>query len=186
MKFFDRVLQDWRIAKARPFIPQGARVLDIGCADGQLFKRLRGEVADDSLGIEPTLSHSGVAGSVRLIAGRFPDDMPPLEAFDVVTLLAVIEHFPSSRYANLKEGCLRFLKPGGFLIITVPSPWVDYLLPVLRRCHLVDGMSLEEHHGYAVRKTEDIFCPPCFKLIKRKHFQLGLNNLFVFTRTHET
>lgn len=184
MKFLDRVLQDWRIVKARPFIPRGARVLDIGCADGKLFKRLQGEVADDSLGIEPTLSHSGTAGSVRLIAGRFPDDMPPVEAFDVITLLAVLEHFPPSRYANLKEDCLRFLKPGGFLIITVPSSRVDSILSVLRRCHLLDGMSLDEHHGYAVQKTKDIFSSPQFILVKHRCFQLGLNNLFVFTRTH--
>lgn len=185
MKFLDRVLQDWRIVKARPFIPRGARVLDIGCADGRLFKRLQGEMGQ-GLGIDPSLSRNGAAGSVRFISGRFPDDMPPVEAFDVITLLAVLEHFPPSRYANLKEGCLRFLKPGGFLIITVPSSRVDSILSVLRRCHLIDGMSLDEHHGYAVQRTKDIFSSPQFILAKHRRFQLGLNNLFVFTRTHAT
>jgi SAM-dependent methyltransferase len=185
VKFLDRVLQDWRIVKARPFIPRGARVLDIGCADGRLFKRLQGEMGQ-GLGIDPSLSRNGAAGSVRFISGRFPDDMPPVEAFDVITLLAVLEHFPPSRYANLKEGCLRFLKPGGFLIITVPSSRVDSILSVLRRCHLIDGMSLDEHHGYAVQKTKDIFSSPQFILVKHRRFQLGLNNLFVFTRTHAT
>jgi SAM-dependent methyltransferase len=185
VKWLDRVLQDWRIAKARPFIPRGARVLDIGCADGELFKQLAGELGE-SLGVEPGLSRNSAVGPVRFVAGRFPDDMPPIEAFDVITLLAVLEHFPPSGYANLRQGCLRFLKPGGVLIITVPSPRVDRILPVLRGCRFIDGMSLEEHHGYAVQTTSDIFCPPGFELVKHRRFQLGLNNLFVFTRTHAT
>jgi len=41
-------------------------------------------------------------------------------------------------------------------------------------------MSLEEHHGYEVRRTAEIFCPPHFRLVCHRPFQLGLNNLFVF------
>jgi hypothetical protein len=98
-------------------------------------------------------------------------------------MLAVLEHFPPAAYDALRTGCEKFLKPGGKLLITVPSPAVDHILAVLKFLRLVDGMSLEEHHGYEVAQTGEIFPPPKFRLLRRKTFQLGLNNFFVFERT---
>jgi 2-polyprenyl-3-methyl-5-hydroxy-6-metoxy-1,4-benzoquinol methylase len=121
-------------------------------------------------------------GGVRQVAGFFPKDMPPVEPFDVITLLAVLEHFPPTEYETLKRGCIQFLKPGGRLIITVPSPAVDHILAGLKFLKLIDGMSLEEHHGYNVEQTTKIFPAEHFRLLRRQTFQLGLNNLFVFER----
>jgi 2-polyprenyl-3-methyl-5-hydroxy-6-metoxy-1,4-benzoquinol methylase len=181
MKRLDRVLQRLRIAQARPFIARGARVLDIGSSDGTLFQEL-GTTLGGAMGIDPTLRENRRLGDIPLIAGRFPKDMPPAEAFDVITMLAVLEHFAAGDYAALRAGCLQFLKPGGHLIITVPSPKVDYILKALLALRLIDGMSLEEHHGYDIRETTRIFPPPDFELVKHQRFQLGLNNLFVFRR----
>jgi SAM-dependent methyltransferase len=181
MKLLDRVLQAWRIPKAEQFIAPGSRVLDIGSHDGVLFRALGSRISS-GLGIDPALDSPRRIGNASLVRGFFPDDMPEAEPFDVVTMLAVLEHFPASRYAVLREGCARFLKPGGHLIITVPSPLVDRILDVLRAMRLVEGMSLEEHHGFQVRQTPEVFPLPEFELIYRERFQLGLNNLFVFRR----
>jgi 2-polyprenyl-3-methyl-5-hydroxy-6-metoxy-1,4-benzoquinol methylase len=181
MTFVDRILQSWRIRKARPFIKPGARVLDIGSADGELFAQI-GSFAKGSLGIDPTLKADTQAHGVPLIAGFFPKDMPAVEPFDAITMLAVLEHFPASAYADLSEGCARFLKSGGHLIITVPSPIVDHVLKVLKGLRLIHGMSLEEHHGFQVEQTSQIFPTARFKLVAQKKFQLGMNNLFVFQR----
>jgi SAM-dependent methyltransferase len=181
MTFSDRVLQRWRIAKAARFIPRGARVLDIGSADGALFDRLGGKIGG-GLGIDPTLRGPAKASNVPLVAGFFPKDMPAMETFDVITMLAVLEHFPAEEYAVVAEGCARFLKVGGRLIITVPSPAADHILKVLVRLRLVHGMSLGEHHGYEVEQTVRVFASPAFRLVWRRSFQLGLNNLFVFER----
>lgn len=181
MTFLDRILQRWRIAKAARFIPPGARVLDIGSADGALFHHLGGKLGG-GMGIDPTLRGPAKAGDVPLVAGFFPDDMPAVEAFDVITMLAVLEHFPASQHEALAGGCARFLKAGGKLIITVPSARVDQILKVLVALRLVHGMSLEEHHGYEVEQTPRVFAPPPFRLVWRRSFQLGLNNLFVFER----
>lgn len=181
VKPLDRLLQRWRIAKARPFIPPGARVLDIGSADGALFRQLQDRIGE-GLGIDPRVASAGGMPNVRLLRGFFPQDMPEVPPFDVITLLAVLEHFPDSQHAALAEGCARFLRPGGRLIITVPSPAVDSILKILLALRLAAGMSLEEHHGFDVERTVEIFGPPRFRLRARQRFELGLNHLFVFER----
>jgi 2-polyprenyl-3-methyl-5-hydroxy-6-metoxy-1,4-benzoquinol methylase len=181
MKWTDRFLQRWRIRKVLPYIKPGARVLDIGSADGALFQ-FAPKLAAGCLGIDPTLKAAVTTEKFALIPGFFPKDMPTSGPFDVITMLAVLEHFPEREYAALAEGCGRFLAPQGFLLITVPSPAVDTILKWLTFFRLVDGMSLEQHHGYEVDQTTRIFPTDRFQLVCRKTFQLGLNNLFVFRR----
>ena len=141
MKTLDLILQRWRIRKARRFIPKGAQVLDIGSADGALFKAMASHLGG-GLGIDPTLNTAVQVGKMQIISGFFPKDMPEVSPFDAITMLAVLEHIPDSEYMSLREGCVRFLKPGGHLIITVPSPLVDHILKVLKVFRLIDGMSL--------------------------------------------
>src|SRR5215475_10332172 len=90
LKSFDYWLQTARIDAAAPFVPDGARVLDIGAADGVLFRRLGDRIAG-GVGIDPDAPRT-VLGNVRLVPGKFPDDLDSGETFDVVTALAVVEH----------------------------------------------------------------------------------------------
>jgi 2-polyprenyl-3-methyl-5-hydroxy-6-metoxy-1,4-benzoquinol methylase len=181
MTFLDRVLQRWRIAKSRPFLPRNGRVLDIGSADGALFNQI-GFLGSGCLGIDPRLPAHVEGETYQLIAGEFPRDMTAAPPFAAITMLAVLEHFPPVAYEDLVEGCRRFLEPGGRVIITVPSPTVDHILRVLLALRLIHGMSFEEHHGYEVRQTSQIFGAPAFRLLHHSRFQLGLNHLFVFER----
>ena len=43
-------------------------------------------------------------------------------------------------------------------------------------------MTLEEHHGYDVAELTKIFAATHFRLERRRKFELGLNNLYVFER----
>lgn len=181
MKFLDHVLQNWRISKVRPYIKVGSRLLDIGCADGTLLKQL-GSRLSGGIGVDPDLAADTSLGKIQLLKGYFPDAIPDSEPFDVITMLAVLEHFPPAAYSKLAQSCADYLRPGGRLLVTVPSPMVDYLLNLLSTLRLIDGMSLEQHHGYDVSQTPSIFVSEHFLLIHRKRFQLGLNNLFVFQR----
>jgi 2-polyprenyl-3-methyl-5-hydroxy-6-metoxy-1,4-benzoquinol methylase len=187
MKATDRILQDWRIAKVRKFIQPGAKILDIGSADGALFQRLGPLVGAGSMGVDPTLKEPLTINGSVLHPGFFPEAIPASAGqFDVITMLAVLEHFPETAYDSLRTGCEKFLRPGGKLLITVPSHQVDLILKWLSFFRLIDGMSLEEHHGYEVSHTVEIFRPPQFRVVCHRRFQLGLNNFFAFERTDAT
>jgi hypothetical protein len=95
-------------------------------------------------------------------------------------MLATLEHIREK--GGMGRECNRLLRPGGRVVVTVPSPWVDVLVGALSFLRLADGMSLEEHHGFDPRSTPGLFLPHGFCLEYRCRFQLGLNNLFVFRK----
>lgn len=164
-----------------PFIAEGARVLDIGSADGALLA-IAPRLAD-YVGIDPTLERSTKISRGMLIKGSFPDDLPSKSTYDAITVLAVLEHIPTNQQRAFATSCAQRLNPGGHLLITVPSPRVDTILAMLKMMRLVDGMSLEEHYGFDVRGVPSIFAELGLRLLHHRKFQLGLNNLFVFRKS---
>jgi 2-polyprenyl-3-methyl-5-hydroxy-6-metoxy-1,4-benzoquinol methylase len=182
MKPLDLMLQRWRIAKARPYIPKGARVLDVGCGDGALFRQLKTHISG-GVGIDSELSGNEVINGYTLVRGLFPQDLPDTGPFDAITMLAVLEHVPPQQQPPLAMECLRLLKPEGHLVITVPSPMVDPILDVLRFVGLIEGQALEQHYGFDPRHTRSIFTVGSMALVEFRKFQLGLNNLYVFRKS---
>jgi SAM-dependent methyltransferase len=175
---------------ARPWVSEGAKVLDIGCYQGEFLASL-GDQIGPSVGLDPLATppvsppyQGGDGGGVprfRLLAEPFREPLPFEKAcFNAVVMLATLEHIRD--VDPLARECYRLLQPNGRVIITVPSPRVDQVLHVLRFIRLVDGMSLEEHHGFNPLDTVDLFRRHGFELEHRGRFQLGLNHLFVFRK----
>jgi 2-polyprenyl-3-methyl-5-hydroxy-6-metoxy-1,4-benzoquinol methylase len=185
MKAVDRWLQSLRIRKAAEYITTNGRVLDIGCADGALFRQLDGRIAG-GIGIDPELEQSLDLGNFKLVRGWFPRDLPDSGPFDAITMLATLEHVPIAAQAELADSCFELLCPNGRLIVTVPSERVDSILRVLRRLRLIDGMSLEQHYGFDPRLTRSIFSREGMSLVAAESFELGLNHLFVFEKSSDS
>jgi len=179
MRNFDILLQRWRARVARPWVPRGANVLDIGCFDGNFLDSF-GDRIGASVGLDPSvLPHE--TPHYRLVSGHFHEPAPFADAsFDAVVLLATLEHIRDKE--PLARECYRLLRPNGRLIMTVPSPAVDLIIAALIRCRLADGMALEEHHGFNPRQVPTLFCSRGFGLEKWRRFQLGFNHLFVFRK----
>jgi SAM-dependent methyltransferase len=181
MTALDRLLQAWRIRKAIPHIPRGARLLDIGAADASLFRAI--PHLREYVGVEPNLlADCQLAANARLVRGFFPDCDLGDEQFDCITMLAVLEHIPLKKQPELAKECARRLKRNGRLIATVPSRRVDPILTILSRIRLIHGIALEQHYGYDVNAAPQLIASAGFRLVKHAHFQVGLNNLFVFVR----
>jgi 2-polyprenyl-3-methyl-5-hydroxy-6-metoxy-1,4-benzoquinol methylase len=174
----DRLLQRLRVRVAAPHIPQGSRLLDVGCADGHLLRAVKGRIRE-GVGVDPD-AESRTEPSYRLIRGGFPDGLDDPGPFDVITMLAVFEHFTEEDRPRVVEACRRLLRPGGRVVITVPAAAVDRIVDVLRQLRLVHGMDIEAHHGYDPEQTPKHFSG--FGVLRHERFELGLNHLFVLQR----
>ena len=181
VKSLDRYLQSRRIGLVKPFLKAECTVIDIGCADGAMFQQLSGAYGY-GYGVDTDLAAPFESDRYALYPGRFPDALPSGLQADLITLLAVIEHLPPDEQASVAAGCRELLVPGGVVVATVPSPKVDGVLHVLEKMRLVDGMSMHEHYGFDPSKTSQLFCDAGLELVEHRRFQLGLNNLFVFTK----
>lgn len=180
VKPLDRLLQWLRIRKVRPFVDSFSRVLDIGCLDGILAEKLGPFAA--YVGVDPEAPLASAEPGSRFVRGTFPSDEAPAAAFDVVTALAVLEHIPTTEQRSFAERCFAALVPGGRMVITVPSPWVDHILDVLLTLRVLDGMETSQHYGFDPLATRQLFIGAGFELEKHERFELGLNHLFVFRR----
>jgi len=127
-----------------PLLPKNGSVLDLGAGNGVMSLALQTagakvtaadnwlpyaqketdqdkpsmhHMGDRNYIIERFLKHNIETIETDLLQGKLP---LADESFDVVIILAVIEHFPGSPQKILEEA-KRVLKPGGVLVIEVPN-----------------------------------------------------------------
>lgn len=127
-KFFQRRLPKIReiFAQVKERLPEGAKVLEIGCGVGALLSRISAEVGESGsvTGIEPHAGHAKFAKESKGLDvrnGLLEDILPDLEkgTFDLVVMNHVLEHTTSPTETLLAIKGL--LKPGGIYIAEVPN-----------------------------------------------------------------
>ena len=108
------------VIKRRIGLPRGAKVLDFGCGTGAILTELSKEYqayGTDTSALAIEFCHQrGLANSFCCTLETFPH---PEMKFDLVTMLDVIEHIDDDS-ATLRQA-LRFIRPGGHLLVTVPA-----------------------------------------------------------------
>ncbi len=108
------------------FYPEGGRLLDIGCATGALFTAFRASGNWTFTGLEPSKAAYEYArnktrecGNVEVINAYLEQTSYPDASFNVVALLEVL-YYIADLEAHFKE-IRRILKPGGRVVIEIPS-----------------------------------------------------------------
>ena len=180
MKKIDLYLQDKRLQKTEPYITKGKSVLDIGSNNGDLFHYYKKKgIQIQGVGIDPNCIEEKQTETFSLVRDYFPS--PKVTGkFDVITILAVIEHIPESQMNTFIQACKESLREDGVIIITVPHPFVDGILHVLGWLRLIDGMETDQHYGLKISTMKKLFQQNGLQLVRHRYFQFGLNNLFIF------
>ncbi len=159
------------------------QVLDIGCGPGNIFiKQYIG--ASNGTGID-LFSYEGVENVVEDMTNLPFEDY----SFDTVTLIAVGGHIPKSKRSAEFNEFTRVLKPEGILIMTEGEPITQYLVHKWSHFYLglqgkldMDserGMGEEEEYCMPREELLSHLNTPPLKLIKRRRFMWGLNNLYI-------
>lgn len=150
-----------RVRKANALIPEAlrrGRVLDIGCGFFPYFltqtdfseKYGLDKGIDKELRAELKKRHDLALIDVDLeCSARMPF---AADFFDVVTMLAVLEHIEPARVLLIVREIERILKPGGVFIMTTPAKCTKGLLKYLARMGMVSQIEINEHKTSYSRK----------------------------------
>ena len=145
--FLENFLARRRCSMADSLIPDKLRkgkILDIGCGTNPLF--LNKIVFSEKYGLDKVRSADN--RDLHLINHDFEkiQSLPFKENFfDVVTMLAVIEHIEPQKVVSILRETRRVLKPHGVIILTTPAAWSDRLLRTMAKFKMVSAVEIEDH-----------------------------------------
>ena len=114
----------------------GARVLDLGCGDGQKIARVADRV--DVTGVDISekqlrLARAEIPGAEFIHADLADLDFPA-ESYDAVTAFYSISHVPREEHAALFAKIARWLRPGGLFLASLSAngtnDWIEEWLGV--------------------------------------------------------
>jgi SAM-dependent methyltransferase len=151
-------------------------VLDIGCGMNEMLKRYRSNHGK-GIGVDvyPWPGADLVCDTTRLPFSNW--------VFDTVTMLACLNHIPSSKRDQVLQEAKRILKDEGRVLITMINPFVGFLVHKIRHHHDPDqierGMADEEDYGLRAYEVKRLLSANGFRLIETVPFVYGLNRLYV-------
>jgi SAM-dependent methyltransferase len=109
----------WARLMVEAMLPRGGRILDVGCANGFLLRRLNGRFQRFGIEVNAKAAAEAAANGVTIISSDVADPrVMGCEPFHSITALAVLEHVLDIRAAVAV--CLDLLTPRGFLLYEVP------------------------------------------------------------------
>ena len=147
-RFCEPIFRWLRIRRMKPFINAETNLLDVGSgAEGTMLKDLSPYIKR-GVGID-VRAEAYDEGNIKIEQVEFDEKPLPFAhgSFDCASLLATLEHM--NRRVELLQEIRRVLKPGGVLVITVPTwaakPILEFLAFKLK---IVSDVGVREHKTY--------------------------------------
>lgn len=129
---------------------RGLRVLDLGCGYHAGYLRAIESHLEVGVGVDFDLSAEALAHpKLRFVRDSVERALPRLEpgAFDVVLFISVLEHVWQP--GECLTHCHRVLKPGGRLLINVPTWWAKPVLELFAfRLGWSPPIEMDDHKMY--------------------------------------
>ncbi len=175
-------LREFHLRRLLANSPNG-RMLDIGCGLGYLIEVLGEDYK--CMGMEydiHALEANREKGLVSIVQGDATKLPFGKECFDVVICSEVLEHLPDGLDEKALNEIAHIIKPGGRLLITVPSLEGIRAESTLRNIGHDDPAGGEYHYriGYAWNDIRDMLNRvPSFKLLKRRYSMFLFSELFM-------
>ena len=137
-------------------VEDGDRVLDVGCFDGYILRKLRARKAITGVGVD--IAPAAVELAKRLntasaLEFKVSDGAPlPFGAasFDVIVCSEILEHVPD--LDGMLAEIARVLAPGGRLYATMPNSLTDVWRPLRPLC-----LRIDEIEGHLRRMSRSAF-----------------------------
>jgi SAM-dependent methyltransferase len=142
------LLAQLRADKTNKLIPSNlrqGRILDIGCGSYPYFLAHTSFAEKFSVDRQQPSQIFKDINWVVLDLNKEPQMFFEESYFEVITLLAVIEHLNPNMLVKLFQETYRVLKPGGVLILTTPASWSNGLLNLMAFLNLVSKEEIQEH-----------------------------------------
>jgi SAM-dependent methyltransferase len=175
---FDLLICRWRARVVRRAIRPDCTVLDFGCGHQALFLRsVRGSIRR-GIGVDYDADPAQSGGNLEVRQFTFRDRLDfPDGSFDLVTILAVLEHIPLDQVDVLFREFRRVLGPTGRILLTTPTPRAKPLLEFLAfKLKLISEPEIADHRHYYSRADLDALAARHdFVCQEYRTFLLGMN-----------
>lgn len=179
----DPILRWLRLRQVMPHIPVGTTLLDVGCGHSAAFLNAVAPQIQQGIGVDFKVE-AATAKNVQTLQLKLFDELPFADdSFDVVTLLAVLEHLENEQ--RILAEIYRVLRPNGKVVLTVPSVWSQPILEFLSyQLKIIDQQEIRDHKRYYNRSRLQAALTTHipFQNFQHYYFQCWMNNFCTVTK----